>query len=66
MAPGVSLRCIHTMPRGRMQYIAALLRGKKCWTYAANLVASTLKKNFLQRLQKLWNETNELRLIFFL
>ncbi len=29
-------------------------------------MASTLKKNFSPRLQKLWNETNELRLIFFL
>ncbi len=49
-------RCIQTMPRGRMQHIAALLRSKSCSAYAANLMTSTLKKNFLQRLQKLWNE----------
>ncbi len=48
-----------------MQHIAALLHGKSCSAYAANLIVSTLKKNFLQRLQKLWNETSELRLIFF-
>ncbi len=56
------------MPRSRMQHTTALPRGKSCSAYAANSIVSTLKKNFLQtyfRLQKLWNETSELRLIFF-
>ncbi len=47
------------MPWGRMQ---------SCSAYAANAIASTWKKNFLQTffgLQKLWNETSELCLIFF-
>ncbi len=57
--------CIHTMSHGRMQQIAALLRGKSCSAYAANLIVSTLKKTPLQRLQKLWNETSEFSLIFF-
>ncbi len=46
------------MPHCRMQHIAAS-------AYTANSTASTLMKNFLQRLQKLWNETGELSLIFF-
>ncbi len=57
------------MPLSRMQHTAALPRGKSCSAYAANAIVSTWKKNFLQtffRLQKLWNETGELRLIFFL
>ncbi len=53
------------MPHGRMQHIAALLRGKSCSAYAANAIVSLLKKNFLQWLQKLCNETSELRLTFF-
>ncbi len=53
------------MPHGKMQYITALLRDKNCSAYAANLIAFTLKKNFLQTLEKLWNETRDLRLIFF-
>ncbi len=61
-----TLRCVHTMLRGRKQHTAALPHGKSYSAYAANLIASTLKKNFLQTiLQKLWNETSELRLIFF-
>ncbi len=62
------LRCVHTMPRGRMQHTAALPRGKSCSVYAANAIASTWKKNFLQtffRLPKLWNKIGELGLIFF-
>ncbi len=62
------LRCVHTMPRGKMQYTAALPHGKSCSAYAANAITSTWKKNFLQtffRLQKLWNETGEICLIFF-
>ncbi len=61
---GWSLRCVHTMPRSRMQHMAALLRGKSCSAYATNSIASTLKNNFLQT-QKLRNKTSELRLIFF-
>ncbi len=56
------------MPRGRMQHTVALLRGKTCSVYAANAIASTWKKNFLQTfftLPKLWNEIGELGLIFF-
>ncbi len=56
------------MPRGRMQHTAALPRSKSCSAYAANAIASTWKKNFLQtcfRLPKLWNEISELGLIFF-
>ncbi len=56
------------MPRGRMQQSAALLRSKSCSAYAANAIALH-EKNFLQTffsLQKLWNETGELSLIFFL
>ncbi len=56
------------MPRGRMQHTAALPRGKSCSAYAANAIVSTWKNNFLQtffRLQKLWNKTWELCLIFF-
>ncbi len=56
------------MPRGRMQHTAALPCDKSCSAYAANAVASTWKKNFLQtfRLPKLWNDIGELGLIFFL
>ncbi len=36
------------MPCDRTQHIAALSRSKSCSAYAANLIASTLKKNFLQ------------------
>ncbi len=56
------------MPHGRMQHTAALPCGKSCLAYAANAIASTWKKNFLQtffRLSKLWNEIGELGLIFF-
>ncbi len=56
------------MPCGRMQHTAALPCGNSCSAYATKSIESTLKKNFLQtnfRLQKLWNETSELRLIFF-
>ncbi len=53
------------MLHSRMQHIAALLRSKSYPAYTANLIVSTLKMNFLQRLQKLWNETSELWLIFF-
>ncbi len=63
------LRCTHTMPRGRMQHTAALLRSESCSAYAGNAITSTWKKNFLQTffmLQKLRNETGELCLIFFL
>ncbi len=35
------VRCVHTMPRGRMQHTAALPRGKSCSSYAANAIAST-------------------------
>ncbi len=61
------LRCVHTMPHGRMQHTAALPHGKSCSAYAANAIASTWKTNFLQtfRLRKLWNEIGELGLIFF-
>ncbi len=41
-----SLRCVHTMPCGRMQHTAALPCGKSCSAYAANLIVTTLKKNF--------------------
>ncbi len=34
------------MPHGRMQHIAAMPRSRSCSAYAANLFASTLKKNF--------------------
>ncbi len=37
----VPLRCIYTMPRGRMQHTAALPHGKSCSVYAANAIAST-------------------------
>ncbi len=37
----IPLRCVHTMPRGRMQHTAALLRGKSCLAYAANAIVST-------------------------
>ncbi len=62
----VPLRCIRAMPmpRGRIQQIAAFLRGKSCLAYIANSIASSIKNNFLERLQKLWNETSKLRLIF--
>ncbi len=56
------------MPRDRMQHTTALPRDKNCSAYAANAIVSTWKKNFLQiffRLQKLWNKTGELCLIFF-
>ncbi len=62
------LRCIHTMPRSRMQHTAALSRGRNCSAYAANAIASTWKKNLVQtffRLPKLWNKISELGLIFF-
>ncbi len=42
-----TIRLVHTMPCGRMQHIAALLRGKSCSAYAASLNASTLKNHFL-------------------
>ncbi len=61
-------RCVHTTLRGRMQHTAASPRGKSCSANAANAIMSTWKNNFLQtffRLQKLWNETGELCLIFF-
>ncbi len=57
------------MLRDRMQHTVALLRAESCSAYAINAIVSTWKKNFLQiffRLQKLWNETGELCLIFFL
>ncbi len=59
---------VHTMLCGRMQHTAALRRCNSCSAYAANASASTWKKNFwwtFFRLQKLWNETGELCLIFF-
>ncbi len=58
---------VHTMPCGRMQHTAALPCGKSCSAYAANAIASTWKKHFLQtffRLPNLWNENSELGLIF--
>ncbi len=57
------LRCIHTMPRGRMQHTAALPRGKSCSPVRSR---PHEKKNFLQtfRLPKLWNEIGKLVLIF--
>ncbi len=61
-------RSVHTMPCGRMQYIEAFPCSKSCLAYAANAIASTWKKNFLQtffRLQKLWNGAGKLGLIFF-
>ncbi len=62
------LRCVRTMPRGRMQHTAALPRDKSCSVYATNAIAHTLKKHFLHtffRLPNLWNEIGELDLIFF-
>ncbi len=56
------------MPCSRMQHTVALPWGKSCSAYAANAIASTWKKSFLQtvfRLQKLWNKTGELCLISF-
>ncbi len=56
------------MPHGRVPHTAALPHGKSCSAHAANEFTSTWKNNFLQtffRLQKLWNETGELCLIFF-
>ncbi len=56
------------MPRDRIQLTAALLCGNSASAYAANAIASTWKKNFLQtffRLPKLWNEILELGVIFF-
>ncbi len=52
------------MPCGRMQHTAALLRGKSYSAYAANLIASTLKKNFLQTIRQV-TKTVEQDLIFF-
>ncbi len=36
-----NLRCVHTMPRRRMQHTAALSRGKSCSAYAANAIMFT-------------------------
>ncbi len=41
------LRCVHTMPHIRMQHNAASPCGKNSSAYAAKLITSTLKKNFL-------------------
>ncbi len=37
----LTLRCVHTIPRGKMQHTAALPRGKTCSAYAATAIAST-------------------------
>ncbi len=42
------LRCVHTMPRGRMQRTAALPHGKSCLAYAANAIASTFFADLFQ------------------
>ncbi len=62
------LRCVHTMPRGRMRHTAALPHDKSCSAYAANAIVSTWKKNFWQtffRLQNLWNRLVNFVWFFF-